>query len=128
MTLGLSAKNCLLSWKRTEGTELPRWLSVKESTCSAGDQVQFLGREDPPRRKWQPLPVFLPGESRRQRSPAGYSPWGHTQLGTTKWLTLSLSYAKYLNRFPPHKLTLGRIISLSRCHCNWEVSSVSVEI
>ena len=26
--------------------------------------------------KWQPTPVFLPGESHRQRSLAGYSPWG----------------------------------------------------
>ena len=28
-------------------------------------------------RKWQPTPVFLPGESHRQRSLVGYSPWGH---------------------------------------------------
>ena len=28
------------------------------------------------RRKWQPAPVFLPGESHGQRSLAGYSPWG----------------------------------------------------
>ena len=29
------------------------------------------------RRKWQPTPVFLPGESHGQRSLAGYSPCGH---------------------------------------------------
>ena len=29
------------------------------------------------RRKWQPTPVFLPGESHGKRSLAGYSPWGH---------------------------------------------------
>ena len=29
------------------------------------------------RRKWQPTPVFLPGESHGQRSLAGYSLWGH---------------------------------------------------
>ena len=29
------------------------------------------------RRKWQPTPGFLPGESHGQRSLAGYSPWGH---------------------------------------------------
>ena len=29
------------------------------------------------RRKWQPTPVFLPGESQGQRNLAGYSPWGH---------------------------------------------------
>ena len=28
------------------------------------------------RRKWQPIPVFLPGESHGQRSLVGYSPWG----------------------------------------------------
>jgi len=35
------------------------------------------------RRKWQPTPVFLPGESHGQRSLTGYSPWGlksRTQL------------------------------------------------
>ena len=31
----------------------------------------------PWRRKWQPAPVFLPGKSHRQRSLAGYRPWGH---------------------------------------------------
>ena len=30
----------------------------------------------PRRRKWQPTPVFLPGESHEQRILAGYSPWG----------------------------------------------------
>ena len=28
------------------------------------------------RRKWQPTPVFLPRKSHRQKSLAGYSPWG----------------------------------------------------
>ena len=27
------------------------------------------------RRKWQPAPVFLPGEFHGQRSMVGYSPW-----------------------------------------------------
>ena len=36
--------------------------------------VQSLGREDPWRKKWQPTPVFLPGESHGQRSLMGYSP------------------------------------------------------
>ena len=38
--------------------------------------VQFLGQEDPWRRKWKPTLVFLPGESHGQRSLAGYCPWG----------------------------------------------------
>ena len=31
--------------------------------------VQSLSRKDPCRRKWQPLPIFLPGESHGWRSP-----------------------------------------------------------
>ena len=36
------------------------------------------------RRKWQTSPVFLPGESYRQRSLAGYSPCGHKELDMTE--------------------------------------------
>ena len=39
-------------------------------------------------RKWQPTPVFLPGESHGQRSLAGYSPWGYKESDTIEWLTL----------------------------------------
>ena len=40
----------------------------------------------PWRRKWQPTPVFLPGESHGQSSLIGYSPRGHKELDTTEWL------------------------------------------
>ena len=48
----------------------------KESSCNEGDQVRSLGRKIPWRRAWQPMPVFLPGESHGQRNLVGYSPWG----------------------------------------------------
>ena len=35
------------------------------------------------RRKWQPTPVFLPGESQGQRSLMGCCLWGCTELDTT---------------------------------------------
>ena len=41
-------------------------------------------RKIPWRRKWQPTPVFLPGESRGQRSLVGYSPRGRKELDTTE--------------------------------------------
>ena len=52
-------------------------LAVKNSPADAEDtrdagSASVLG--GPWRRKWQPAPVFLPGESRGQRSLAGYSP------------------------------------------------------
>ena len=47
---------------------LPRWLSAKE-TASVPGAGKILWNT-----KWQPIPVFLPGKSHRQRSLAGYSP------------------------------------------------------
>ena len=47
---------------------------LPESGRSPGDEVgisiSWSG-------KWQPIPLFLPGESHGQRSLVGYSPWGH---------------------------------------------------
>ena len=36
------------------------------------------------RRKWQPTPVFLPGECHGQRRLADYSPWDHKELDMTE--------------------------------------------
>ena len=35
-------------------------------------------------RKWQPTPVFLPGNYHGERSLVGYSPWGCKELDTTE--------------------------------------------
>ena len=35
-------------------------------------------------RKWQPTPVFLPGEYQGQRSLVGCCLWGHTESDTTE--------------------------------------------
>ena len=47
-------------------------------------QVPSLGQEDTLEEgsPWQPIPVFLPGESHGQRSLADYSPWDHKELDT----------------------------------------------
>ena len=50
--------------------------------------VRSLGWEDPWRRKWQPTPVFLPGEFHGQRSLVGYCPWGRKESDTTELLYL----------------------------------------
>ena len=42
--------------------------------------IRSLGWKDPLRRKWQPTPVFLPGESHGWRSLVGYSPRGCKEL------------------------------------------------
>ena len=42
----------------------------------------------PWRRKWQPIPVFLPGKFYGQRSLVGCSPWGHKVSDTTEQLSM----------------------------------------
>ena len=42
------------------------------------------------RRKWQPIPIFLPGKSHGQRNLVGYHPWDHIKSDTTERLTLSI--------------------------------------
>ena len=58
----------------------------KESACQCRrynrHRLHLWTRKTAWRRKWQPTPVFLPGESRGQRSLAGYSPWGHKESET----------------------------------------------
>ena len=59
----------------------------KESACNAGDLSLIPGFDSWVgknlwRRKWQPTPVLLPGESHGQRSLVGYSPWVCKELGT----------------------------------------------
>ena len=67
---------------------IPRWLSGKESACSAGDARDLHlipGLEDPLElKKWQSTPVFLPREFRGQKSLVGYSPWDRKELDTTE--------------------------------------------
>ena len=49
---------------------------VKTLSANAGEVGSTQVRKIPWRRKWQPTPVFLPGESHGQRSLEGSSPWG----------------------------------------------------
>ena len=41
----------------------------------------------PWRRKWKPIPVFLPEKFHRRRILEGYSPWGHKESDTTNTFT-----------------------------------------
>ena len=51
------------------------------------------------RRKWQPTPVFLPGESQGQWSLVGCLLWGRTELNTTEdWSYLAAAAADPIKR------------------------------
>ena len=81
--------------------ELPRaslgGSEVKASACNTGDLGSIPGSgRSPWRRKWQPTPVFLPGESHGQRSLVGYSPRGCKESDTTEWLHFTILFKKTL--------------------------------
>ena len=97
----------------------PSGSEVKATACNAGDlgSIPGLGRF-PWRRKWQPTPVFLPGESHGQRSLVGYSPRGHKESDTTEWLH-SLTHSLTQENKPRKLLSKNyskthRILSLSK--------------
>ena len=54
----------------------------------------------PWRRKWQPTPVFLPGESHAQRL-VGYNPWGCKKWDTNEatWHTHNANSAFMVTEF-----------------------------
>ena len=52
-----------------------------------GDLVLNAWWEVSQRRKWQPTPVFLPGEFHGQRSLVGYSPFCHKEMDMAEQLT-----------------------------------------
>ena len=48
------------------------------------NEIYRIGKYHIWRRKWQPIPVFLPRESLGHRSLVGCCPWGRTELDTTE--------------------------------------------
>ena len=55
---------------------------VKNLPANVGDAGLISGSGRSPRkRKWQPTPVLLPGNSHGQRSLAGYSPRVYKRVG-----------------------------------------------
>ena len=64
-------------------TELgfPGGSEAKSLPASAGDvgSINPWGRKIPWKRKWWPIPVFLPGKFHGQRSLVGCSPWGRKE-------------------------------------------------
>ena len=74
------------AWMSTPGTMgFPGGAVVKNLPVNAGDARFILWvRKFPWRRKWPPTPVSFPGKFHRQRSLAGYSPWGCKDLDMTE--------------------------------------------
>ena len=63
----------------------PKQLSNVYFALSQSGIGAWIGKI-PWRRKWQPTPVLLPGESHGGRHLVGYSPWGRKEWDTTERL------------------------------------------
>ena len=72
-----------LAWE-LPWTEEPGRLQSMRSQRVGRDCATLLFTFMPWRRKWQPTPVFLPGESQGRGSLVGCRLWGRTELDTTE--------------------------------------------
>ena len=90
---------------------LPRRHSGKESACQCRrcwrHSFNLRVRKVAWRRKWQPSPVFWPGESQGQRSLVGYSSWGCRESDMTKQLSTHASTQKLSSILLQHCLLQG---------------------
>ena len=104
---------------------LPRGLSGKGHTCQCRRQGfdPYVGKI-PWRRKWQLMPVFLPGKPHGQRSLAGYSPWGCKESDTTEQLSMhARSVQRIVMLVSPNHLPLPMV--LSQCQQSMQFRKLS---
>ena len=86
---------------------------VKNLPANSGDAGWIPGSGKIPwRRKWHPSPVFLPGESRRQRRLVGYSPWGRKRVGHN-WTHAAYLTPNSLYLTPPSSYSPSLSISVT---------------
>ena len=59
--------------------------NLRANAGDSGDSGSIPGiRRIPWRRKWQPIPAFLPGKSHGQGILVAYTPWGYQESDMTK--------------------------------------------
>ena len=80
------------------------------------------------KRAWQPIPVFLSGESHGQRTLAGCCPWGHKESDMTEWLSTHMLFKNIL--VGPGKFAERKTLDspLSMCSTSFCVKSVPVTL
>ena len=104
---------------------LPVDTSSKEPICQCRrhKRLQFdpWVRKIPWRRAWQPIPVFLPGESHGQRRLADYSPQGRKESDTTDATQHARTFqSAFLNAYYVSSTVLGTWCTLNK---TWSLSS-----
>ena len=85
ITILMALHSSTLAWKIPWAEELGRRqsmgsLRVRHDWATSLSLFTFMHG----RKKWQPTPMFLPGESQGQGSLVGCRLWGHTESDTTE--------------------------------------------
>ena len=80
MEKAMAPHSSTLSWKIPWLEEPGRRQSMQSLKATSLSLFTFMHW----RRKWQPTPVFLPGESQGRGSLVGCRLWGHTESDTTE--------------------------------------------
>ena len=118
---------CITTW-------LPWWLRGKSIYPQCG-RTGFNPwvRKVPRRKKWQPTPVFLPGESHGQRSLVDYSPRCHKESDTTERLHFLFSINHKCTYIPSLLLLTTptcflNLIDFSNCLPSYIISQLIVVI
>ena len=89
----------------SEATVISRWHRGKESACQCwGHGFDIWVGKIPWSRKWQPTPEFLPGKSHRQKSLAGYSPWGGKESNRMEHASVISTLKGFLTPWPLYLL------------------------
>ena len=81
-------------------------LVVKNQVANAKD-IRDAGWIPGSGRKWQPAPVFLPGESHGHKNLAGCSTWGHLELDTAE----ETEHHTMAGRYLPSVVNLRRYLN-----------------
>ena len=104
----------------------PGGSAVKHMPANVGDMGSIPGSgRSPWRRKWQPTPVFLPGEYNGQRSLAGYSPWGRKRV-RQDWATKHQQQWKHVGKERLHKKSYLMISFSWNCFCKKQLSLLKI--
>jgi len=80
----MATHSSTLAWKIPRTEEPGRLQSLGSLSWTRLSDFTFTFHFHAWRRKWQPTPVFLPGESQGQGSLVGCRLWGRAESDTTK--------------------------------------------
>ena len=82
-----------------------------------------IGWEIPWRRKWQPTPAFLCGESHGQRSLVDYSPWDHRESDMTEVTAHRITHTTCKYTVPDFELPSSK----NRAYTSWHCASFLIQ-